>query len=564
MLSFITAKTDVAEALRETASRTTAEPETIHDRQKNQDDSLRKLIGESSLQNAAERGVPTSGAKANSLPAPVSLAAFMGGRATGPRLNRHAPQQDAHDPTQFNQKPVAGPHPVFGKGGIAMPGMTGKGRVGDREERPPPEPTSTPVFSREYRVSTPSRGTPMVKSPIDKAEEQRNVAPQRTGGFGQEDLPRQRAISTPSGAAPMKSFSTPRSPPIQESRRGEYSAQPVSRSQTPRNPEPARSTTPKASFTTTNNVTHALPPRANSISPMPNLPAKPSFPSSATTSAPKLPMGSPLPGLAKPIQLNSRKSFQGPQVPLSPNPSHAFLKPPAAKDPTPSISRLQGRGFVQNMVKVSSQLELGSSTPSSPTAATTSEKAGQSARKSTVLDRWQHSNGGSPPIIAPKPVPMRKSRTMDPSDKPSPSESPVRVFPTFTPPPAGASKSDNMQRTLKSRASFPSIARTQESPPKGVDASPSQKRPLGSSTTMVSYIKPLKTGDGSNTPPPRPASAAASRSRPATPEVDELGIRVRSSTRSIGGVTEGVPERTSGSPGGGASSKPLSHVRSFW
>src|ERR1700759_638733 len=32
---------------------------------------------------------------------PTSLAAFIGGRATGPRLNKHAPQQEATDPSQF-------------------------------------------------------------------------------------------------------------------------------------------------------------------------------------------------------------------------------------------------------------------------------------------------------------------------------------------------------------------------------------------------------------------------------------------------------------------------------
>src|SRR5258708_2762796 len=35
---------------------------------------------------------------------PVSLAAFIGGRATGPRLNKRAVQQDVHDPTQFEQR----------------------------------------------------------------------------------------------------------------------------------------------------------------------------------------------------------------------------------------------------------------------------------------------------------------------------------------------------------------------------------------------------------------------------------------------------------------------------
>jgi len=57
---------------------------------------------------------------------PTSLAAFIGGSASGPRLNRHAPQQDAHDPTQFVQPDTSHPHPIFGRGGIAMAGMADK------------------------------------------------------------------------------------------------------------------------------------------------------------------------------------------------------------------------------------------------------------------------------------------------------------------------------------------------------------------------------------------------------------------------------------------------------
>jgi hypothetical protein len=58
---------------------------------------------------------------------PISLAAFMGSRETGPRMNKHAPQQDAHDPTQFEQRrSITSPHPVFGKNGVAMPGLAPK------------------------------------------------------------------------------------------------------------------------------------------------------------------------------------------------------------------------------------------------------------------------------------------------------------------------------------------------------------------------------------------------------------------------------------------------------
>ena len=82
---------------------------------------------------------------------------------------------------------------------------------------------------------------------------------------------------------------------------------------------------------------------------------------------------------------------------------------------------------------------------------------------------------------------------------------------------------------------------------------------------MISYIKPLKTGDNppTNGVPSRPASAAASRGRAA--EVDELGLRVRSRSRSkarsTGGPEVGRVERQTT---GGGTGKPLSHVRSIW
>ena len=143
-----------------------------------------------------------------------------------------------------------------------------------------------------------------------------------------------------------------------------------------------------------------------------------------------------------------------------------------------------------------------------------------------------------------------------------------------------AGKRDMPERSLKSRTSLPSIAQA-AAPDKiprptsakndvGSTSPPvSQKRGLGSSTTMISYIKPLKTGDNPPTsaPPSRPSSRA-SRSRPTTPspDVDEMGIRVRSHSRprSVGGVGIDAEGRQAGPSTGGVGGKPLSHVRSVW
>ena len=73
-------------------------------------DALKKLNGQTSEisssttqpSTASKNDAPTP-SKSTSLPSqPVSLAAIIGGRASGPRLNKHAPQEDAHDPTKFD------------------------------------------------------------------------------------------------------------------------------------------------------------------------------------------------------------------------------------------------------------------------------------------------------------------------------------------------------------------------------------------------------------------------------------------------------------------------------
>ncbi|KAI0685205.1 hypothetical protein BC835DRAFT_1385556 [Cytidiella melzeri] len=550
--------TDVARSLRELSTT----PAPAADREQSQTEALKKLSGDNRSPSLSSR-VRDNGAlsKPSTSPQPISLAAFMGGRATGPRLNRHAPQQDAHDPTLFEQRSITAPHPVFGRNGVAMPGMVGKGRVANRnEEESHARPATTP--SQDRKPGQAQDGVSSLRSLVQNAEERRQaLASQKVVTPSPVDIPhaRQRTISTPSAASlSSSSASSWKREPLRD-----YSSPPTSvRPTTPGTHSSSYNAQRSGRHTPTRSITPAEPSRTDSISPLPQ--SLTSQPSSYTPTPKSLPTSS-APGLAKAIQPATRKSYNGPEIPLTQSPSASFLRTPAAKEPTPSISRLQGRGFVQSRIKASSDLESSSSYSAGSPSASPGEKGREPTKKASVLDRWQFGgDSGSPPIIAPKPMPLRKSRTVDPSTS-SPTSP---ATPTFTPPPTKVIKPEYTGKSLKSVASLPSIAQAaaaQVSTRTGYAKSEvatergspsSQKRGLGSSTTMISYIKPLKTGDNppTNASPSRPASAAGSRSRAASPEVDEMGLRVRSRTRSVGG-SEVAQERQAGASTG----KPLSH-----
>ncbi|KAF7376251.1 Gelsolin repeat [Mycena sanguinolenta] len=351
---------EFSSALRTEDTTSSDDPKPLADRQKSQTEALNKLMGSASPPIA--KAQPTT----SNRPEPMSLAAFIGGKATGPRLNKHAPQQDASDPTQFVQRTrIDAPHPVFGRGGlggiggIAMPGMASKTSA-------PREPDPTPTWSRPGRTPEPRDRRRSTPSP-EKLESP-PASPQRAGV-------RERTLSTPTG------IMAPKTGPI-------FAPQP-----TPKPP----STTESRSYSTTSSSNGSPAPVASGVST-----------GKQTSTSPSSPPGSKspvvTPSLVRSIQPDPRASPQGRQISMSQAPSLAFLRSPPAKDPTPSLSRLQGRGFVQNMVKVSSQLE-------SPTPSPGSEKSRPtSGRKSSVLDRWP-----SPaPAPSPPPSPMRRSRTVEP------------------------------------------------------------------------------------------------------------------------------------------------------
>lgn len=437
-----------------------------HDRRQAQDAAMRKLLGSSSPPPTSptfRREPPPS----SSNPPSMSLAAFMGGRATGPRLNKHAPQQDAHDPTQFEQRTrIDAPHPIFGSKGVAMPGMTASHKSSASPYMNSPSARSmdqlpSPDDMRSRKVSTPS----VASRYMEQVSAARPMSPQKPPS-------RERTISTPTRPLDVKSLSSSR---------------------------PPSSLASTSTATPTIVSSHATGASIKSPSSPPTRPFTPSQRSSTPTAT--------TPALARPIQPSPRASL-GPLMPPSKTPSPAFLKPDTPKDPTPSISRLQGRGFVQNMVKVSQELQ-------GPPSSIKEETTRQSGRKSSVLDRWQPQNmqNKSPPV------------------SPKPSPSPIRKVRTVGPP-----ASEDKPKSLKQVPSLPSIrARSTPSPTKHFEGKTSNGQGLGSATTMMIFK-----------PAPEPNTVSF-------PAVDELGMH-RTGSKVSFADPEIIPEPR----------KPLAHVRSFW
>lgn len=287
----------------------------------------------------------------------------------------------------------------------------------------------------------------MQTSYTEKSRDERSVSPQKTGS-------RERTMSTPGSRSNLTTGSS-------------QSLNTLSATNTASNID-RRSPTKVSAF--------AMPGRDRTIS-------TPSNNNNSSTTV-------NTPSLARPVQPVPKATSISPLISAN-VPSPAFQKPAPSKDLTPSISRLQGRGFVQNMVKVSSQLDIPASPTPSP--ADRSRPASAAGRKSSVLDRWQpHMQSPSPTKSSAPSLgnPMRRSTTQEPLsyNKSSPSTTPIADI--------GSSY------TLKSVASLPSLTKSasasstqllsEESP---VIAEPYQRSRtpgLGSATTMV-LIKPSKS-----------------------------------------------------------------------
>jgi hypothetical protein len=427
----------------------------------------------------------------------ISLAGFIGGSAGGPRLNRHAPQPDAHDPTQFIQPDTSAPHPIFGKGGIAMPGMSSRKGTDpglDSSERYQPSSAAKPKW-------------PPVKS-IHDVKAGRPVSPQKTNN-------RERTTSAPGAALTANishsssgwSSSTPSASGRQSPTKGSRPITPV-RDRTISGPSYSQS------------ALNSYESSRSSISPSPF-----SRPSIST------------PSLNRPIQPQPKTTLASPQIPILTTTSPAFQKPPPPKDLTPSISRLQGRGFVQNMVKVSANLE------SSPSPSDRARPTSAGGRKSSVLDRWQPNstqlNTQSPsPTKSSYPISLRKSTTQGSSG------SPIDNPRTSSVPPLKG----NGTHSIKTVASLPSMSKAASAPSRTLVEEPQQvenpyprsRTPgLGSATTMV-LIKPKKSATDLT-----------------QPHIDELGMK-----RNFGrDKHEEEPRYHTPPPLSSSPKKPLIHVR---
>lgn len=561
---------------------------------------------------------PTStGAK----PAPISLAAFMGGSACGPRLRRHEPQLNAS--VAYDGRVDHGPvHPIFGRGGIAMPGMV------TREAGAAPPSSSAPTSVPQSPQSHPAPSIPQTVSSelsrprtlstsnvarryVEKMEEQAS-SQSSSPNLSSRGI-RERHQSTPHGSlSELKVTPTPPFPsrplsqnlggmgvspakgPIVDSRPKTPSVTDIrpktpvadTRSRTAPVTIEARSKTPSTEFPTKTSIDE---PRAKTPgidttrakTPVHSNPTRASFPGAVPWQTPR---HQPSPQLPTTSTVPPRSP--GPPSPLrgahAPQPqrgvSPGLLRPPVNSSmnaPTPSISRLQGRGFVQSIVQASDRFsnDTQASPPTTPKhifpstspapSQGGSEVREKGARRASVLDRWNpvmNANGNgtpSPPLATSKSSTPTRSYTAHASIKSGSGQG--QDVPMV--------KTHDTGRSVRSAVSLPAMPKT---PLKKSDGLPVQdmEEQLGSSSTMISYIKPIKTGDD-----------------PVIPDVDELGVKASEGGVQVGGVgtgtggsdvnhgalagTNATPSkaktpRVSASPLPSSPGKPLSHVRPLW
>lgn len=506
-----------------------------------------------------------------------------------------------------NIKSFSTPQPVFGQGSMAMPDLTSRRRVASPtqdHESYLPMPTAstrihsplaklelnrerTPIMNNDHRSGVdasrqPPTSTPSVALKRYMGRVEQVTSTQSSTSF-ERDIPRPRTMSTPSGTHPTHATARP-------------SPRPVS----PRARIPPRSP---------NFDVHRTPSAFDSDFPLSKSPSHPSSKSSTTAlmtpTKPATPSASsPAFGVKLSTFSTSTPEFSKPKAtPLTPQHRTPSLHPPKEKDPTPSISRLKGRGFVQSMVKASSALEAAAASPTKPEVG----KFSPSKHSSPVASRWKPESplpSSSQPTAMPISTNFRKSWTPSAASssmqkaaaqrKSWTTSEPLKIEESERERPVRASDQQSTNRSVRVVESHhtgrsghavehqqtgqstrvPGAEHTERSihkapslPSLSVPSRPSTPPPaspgghgIGSSSTMFSYVKPMKTGDDHATGHPHP------HSRPTTPkhvsaggmasaqDADELGHRTRvglNGQRQRDGVT-GFP-----APSG----RPLVHVR---
>ena len=257
----------------------------------------------------------------------------------------------------------------------------------------------------------------------------------------------------------------------------------------------------------------------------PSTPTQMFLPKGPVASQPTAKAATPTPMLARPIQPEPRTPSNLPKISPSAVASPAFQKAGPPKDVTPSISRLQGRGFVQSVVKAS--LDLGTNSAPSSTTVSPAEKP-RPAKKGSVLDRWQPQQNQT--IASPTPVSPVKSNFGTPARR-------ATADPQVTP--------------ARSAQNTPNPAPSYLRPAKSPAALPSEE-PLSPRTT-ARMMEKMGTGSGSL------GSATTMFVQRGTAEsvVDELGVKRPSSRGPV--QVSSSHSRTSELPA--STGKPLIHVR---
>lgn len=272
-----------------------------------------------------------SESKPNDPKEPISLAAFIGGRATKPVLTKPAPQVN-YDPGLYDFPKHDGPHPIFGR-------------------------TSTHPSPAQPNANT-ANISPQPKIEVAPLSVSNNTSP------GQKPTPLVQVMSLAEavggqGSGPRLT----RSLPVKE----DSEVTGVS----------ALQGRPLPGLTKTQNVP-PVPPSASK-------PAKPSFSQPSPTSADSVARSSHPPVNVSPSNIK----------PESSSPSPAFLRPiPTTEELHPSLTKLQGRGFVGQRVRAV--------TPSKESSSEHAERTNSSPpdlrKRPSVLDRWQPASN-TPPAI---------------------------------------------------------------------------------------------------------------------------------------------------------------------
>jgi hypothetical protein len=450
----------------------------------------------------------------------------------------------------------------------------------------------TPVMNSDHRSGMdasrrPLTGTPSaaLKQYMGRVEQVTSTQSSKTSF--ERDVPRPRTMSTPSGTHPTHA-----------------TARPSPRPASPRARIPPRSPNFDARRT---------PPAFDSNLKNFPLSKSPSLPSSkSSTTAFITPTKSATPSASSPIfgvklstfSTSTPESSKPKAIPLTPQHRTPSLHPPKEKDPTPSISRLKGRGFVQSMVKASSALEAAAASPTKPEVG----KFSPSKHSSPVASRWKPESplpSSSQPAATPIPTNFRKSWTPSAASTSSMQKTiaqrkswttsePLKIEGYERERPARASDQQCNNRSVRvveshhTGRSGHAVERQQtgqsarvpgaEHPERFIHKAPSlpslsaPSRPstppppspgghgIGSLSTMFSYIKPTKTGDDDAAGHPHPHSRpttpkhASAGSMASAQDADELGHRTGvglNGQRQRDGVT-GFP-----APSG----RPLVHVR---